>query len=118
MYPYQTYQQPLRQDNNLVRVTGLDGAKAYQMPPNSTVALFDGGEDLMYIKSTDGAGFPTIKTFKFEAVEVQHEAQGEFISRTEFEKYKTEVNSYVEQLIRSIAKPAKSSRKSTEAGDE
>ena len=47
----------------LTRVTGIDGAKAYQMTPNSTVALFDNNEDIMYIKTTDGAGFPTIRTF-------------------------------------------------------
>lgn len=39
----------------LTRVTGLEGAKAYQMPANSTVALFDNNDDLMYIKTTDGA---------------------------------------------------------------
>lgn len=45
----------------LTRVTGIDGAKAYQMPPNSTVALFDNNEDLMYIKITDGAGYYDIE---------------------------------------------------------
>lgn len=56
--------------NQLIRVTGLEGAKAYQMSPNSTVALFDNNEDIMYVKTTDGAGFPTIRTFKFEEITV------------------------------------------------
>lgn len=64
-YPQQMYN-PYNSQNQLIRVTGIEGAKAYQMYPNSTVALFDSNEDLMYIKSTDGAGFPTIRTFKFE----------------------------------------------------
>lgn len=55
-------------NNQLTRVTGIEGAKTFQMFPNSTVALFDSNEDLMYIKSTDGGGFPTIRTFKFEEV--------------------------------------------------
>ena len=37
---YGFYQQPYGEQ--LIRVTGLDGAKAYQMRPNSAVALFDG----------------------------------------------------------------------------
>lgn len=55
-------QQPI---NGLTRVTGMDGAKAYQMPPNSVAALFDDATDIFYVKSTDGAGFPTIRTFEF-----------------------------------------------------
>lgn len=55
-------QQPV---NGLTRVTGMEGAKAYQMPPNSVVALFDDATDIFYVKSTDGAGFPTIRTFEF-----------------------------------------------------
>lgn len=51
--------------NGLIRVTGIDGAKAYQMPPNSVAALFDDSYDIMYVKSTDGAGFPTIRIFDF-----------------------------------------------------
>lgn len=61
------YGQPWRQmmQTQLIRVTGLEGAKAYQMSANSVVPLFDANEDIMYIKSTDGAGFPTIRTFSF-----------------------------------------------------
>lgn len=58
----QSIQQP---SNGLIRVTGIDGAKAYQMPPNSVAALFDDSYDIMYVKSTDGAGFPTIRVFDF-----------------------------------------------------
>ena len=50
--------QPQMTTQNLIRVNGIDGAKAYQMSANSTVAFFDNNEDIMYIKPTDGAGFP------------------------------------------------------------
>lgn len=59
---YGFYQQPYGEQ--LIRVTGLDGAKAYQMRPNSAVALFDGAEDIFYLKSTgrcrvsDDSGIP------------------------------------------------------------
>lgn len=72
---------------NLTRVTGIDGAKAYQMPPNSVTALFDGGEDIFYIKSTDGAGFPTIKAFAFSPIDAKP-ASADFVTRHEFEELK------------------------------
>lgn len=60
--------QNLQQAMQLIKVNGIDGAKAYAMSPNSSVALFHESENLMYIKTTDGAGFPTIRTFKFDEV--------------------------------------------------
>ena len=81
--PPQIMQPPM----NLTRVTGVDGAKAFQMPPNSVAALFDGGEDIFYIKSTDGAGFPTIKAFAFTPIDAKP-AQAEFVTRQEFEELK------------------------------
>ena len=85
--------------NNLIRVTGMEGAKAYQMQPNSTVALFDSSEDIMYIKSTDGAGFPTIRTFGFAPIEQPTNQGNDFISRAEFEQFKQEVLDNGKQLI-------------------
>ena len=86
---------------NLVRVNGVDGAKAYQMPANSTVALFDANEDIMYIKTTDGAGFPAIRLFRFEELkqETAQEVKQDYISRQEFEDFKKEVLDNVKQSI-------------------
>lgn len=66
-YQQMNQYQPMIQQN-LTMVNGMDGAKAYQMRANSTVALFDANEDIMYVKCTDGAGFPTIRTFRFEEI--------------------------------------------------
>lgn len=97
--------------SNLIRVTGIDGAKAYQMPPNSTVALFDSNEDVMYVKSTDGAGFPTIRTFSFSPMEQPKETiPTDFVSRTEFEDFKKEMKEYGKQFIQQ-SKPSRSTIK-------
>lgn len=76
-------QQPMQMQ--LIRVTGMDGAKAYQMPPNSVVPLFDADNDIMYVKSTDGAGFPTIRTFTFQPVESPQPQDQQYVTRAEFE---------------------------------
>lgn len=91
----QNYQPPQQvQVNTLIKVNGLNGAKAYQMPANQAVALFDQNDDYFYVKSTDGAGFPTIKTFKFEEVTDAHFTQNcDYVTREEMEEY-------VKQLIR------------------
>ena len=63
-YPYyNSYFQPQRQE--LIKVNGLEGAKNYPLSPGSTVALFDAESDIMYIKSMDAGGFPSIRTFSF-----------------------------------------------------
>ena len=79
---------PQIQTQNLIRVNGIEGAKAYQMSANSIVSLFDANDDIMYIKSTDGAGFPSIRTFSFTEVKEQNKPiqQVDYISREEFEE--------------------------------
>lgn len=95
------------QQNNLIRVTGIDGAKAYQMSPNSSVALFDSESDIMYVKTTDGAGFPTIRTFRFEPIEDVPKAQDAYITRDEFDALKQEVEEYGKQFVQRTEKSTK-----------
>ena len=92
---------PQIQTQNLIRVNGIEGAKAYQMSANSTVSLFDANEDIMYIKSTDGAGFPSIRTFSFTEVKEENKPtqQVDYISREEFEEFKKELMNNGKQSI-------------------
>ena len=63
-YPYYNFQ-PFQQKQELIRVNGLEGAKNYPLSPGSTIALFDAESDIMYIKTMDAGGFPSIRTFSF-----------------------------------------------------
>lgn len=92
-YTPQVPQQPVQE---LIRVTGIDGAKAYQMPPNSVVPLFDANNDIMYIKSTDGAGFPSIRTFSFTPMEQVQEPTQDYVQRSEFDALVAEVRGLVD----------------------
>lgn len=77
--------------SQLIRVNGIDSAKAYPTAPNSTVALFDANEDIMYIKSTDASNFPTIRIFRFvEEQETQIPVQ-QYVTIEEFNKLKEEI---------------------------
>ena len=96
--------QPQVNTQNLIRVNGIDGAKAYQMPANSTVALFDNNEDIMYIKTTDGAGFPAIRTFAFNEVVANTnpiQDNADYVTRDEFNKLKEELLNGKQSISRS-----------------
>lgn len=83
------YQQPM---NGLVSVTGIEGAKAYQLPPNSSMPLFDQDNDILYLKTTDSAGYPTIKQFAFKPMEQVHEApKADYVQRSEFDALVSQV---------------------------
>lgn len=95
----QQQQQPI---HGFVYVTGLDGAKAYQMPPNSEMPLFDstGERDIMYIKTTDGAGFPTIKPCKVIYLQESGAQQptGDYVTHDELRAACAGIAQQVEQL--------------------
>ena len=89
--PYQFNFQPQPQTQQLIRVSGMDGAKAYQMGANSSVALFHENDDVFYIKSTDGAGFPTIHAYRFEPISDEQPKSEQYVTVEMFEQFKKEL---------------------------
>lgn len=63
--PYQQrYENQINQQRvEITQVSGEDGARAYQLPPNSSILLMDNSAPIVWCKVTDGGGFPTIKGF-------------------------------------------------------
>lgn len=103
-YPQTSYssqtriQQPV---NGLIRVTGMEGAKAYPLPPNSNIALFDGNEDILYVKYTDGAGFPTIRVFEFHEIApkmIEAEPVQENVSKDDISALVSKLDAMKEEL--------------------
>lgn len=88
-YQSSQYMQP---KDGIIRVTGMEGARAYQMPPNSREALFDDTDDVVIIKVTDGAGFPTFKRARLVWVDDNQPQQPapDYLTREEFAKWKEE----------------------------
>ena len=74
-------QQPV---NNLLRVTGPESAKAYSLPPNSNVVLFDAENPIFYWKSTDDSGFATLRTFIFEEQKIAEPSTVEQMDTSNF----------------------------------
>lgn len=97
------------QIKSLTRVNGLEGAKAFQVMPRETVALFDGNDDIFYVKSADDGGFPTIKAYRFSEIDLTGaKPTNDYVTKSEFEELKKEVQNYAEQFV-SKSKPTKKS---------
>lgn len=52
------------QRTEIIRVNGENGARAFQMAPNSSVLLMDEFAPLVWMAQTDGAGYKTVTPFK------------------------------------------------------
>ena len=47
----------------VTKVNGRNGAEMFQMGPNSSVLLLDTTAPIVWLKVTDGAGYPTITAY-------------------------------------------------------
>lgn len=47
----------------ITRVNGQNGAQAYNLPPNSSVLLLDETAPIVWLKTTDGAGYPSLTPY-------------------------------------------------------
>ena len=62
--PTQPQQQPPQMNTNKIYVTGIDDARARQLPPNSDFIFLDNDKPLLYRKTVDATGKMEIKAFK------------------------------------------------------
>ena len=52
-------------NSSIIWVQGEAGAKSYLVAPNNTVQLWDSEAQVIYLKSADSSGMPTIKTLDY-----------------------------------------------------
>lgn len=56
-------------NNGITWVQGIEGAKAYQLQPNSNTVLMDSENDcIFYIKVSDNIGMSSLRVFKYSEV--------------------------------------------------
>lgn len=79
--PYSPYPQQFPQQfqpnykMEIIRVNGENGAKAYQLPPNSSILLLDETAPIIWLKTTDGASYPTIKGYTITPIDNEPKEQ-------------------------------------------
>ena len=53
------------QNNGIIWVQGEAGAKSYLVAPNNTVQLWDSENPVIYLKSADASGMPSMKIIDY-----------------------------------------------------
>ena len=56
-------QRPQLPQQQVTRVSGQNGAQAYALLPNSSALLLDDTAPIVWLKTTDGAGYPTLTPY-------------------------------------------------------
>lgn len=57
---------PQKPTNDIIWVQGLEGAKGYLVAPNNTVVLWDTENPVIYVKSADASGIPSMRVLDFK----------------------------------------------------
>lgn len=65
MYPQYQQQAQNTQQNGIIWVQGEAAAKSYLVAPGQTVQLWDSEEKVIYLKSADGSGMPSMKVLDY-----------------------------------------------------
>lgn len=98
--------------NNIIWVQGIEGAKAWQLNPNSMAILLDSEvEGKMYIKVSDNIGMSSLRIFNYEeeiksssSVTINQDLDlSEYVKKDELVKIIKEVLSNNEQSIPNAA---------------
>ena len=86
--------------NQYAIVNGLDGAKAYNMPSNTSMMLMDGSNPYVYMKSTNQMGQATIRCFKLveERLEDIEVSNSPYATKNEVNQLSSKIDELLQKL--------------------
>lgn len=105
-YP-QTFQAPQtpsfaaqgQSGNSLIWVQGEAGAKSYLVAPNCTVTLWDSENPVVYLKSADASGMPSMKILDYQIrTEAATGPSKVFSAQSDINPYKEQLNGLQAQI--------------------
>lgn len=114
----QPMQQAPQANQGLLWVSGEVGAKSYLMAPGTTVLLMDSEAQKFYLKSTDMAGMPSLRTFEYKEImqgdipnsQAVEDLDNKYVTRTEYEDLREQCETLIEKLNSLFAPETKTSR--------
>lgn len=82
--------------SNIISVTGIEGARAFNVAPNSSVLLLDGENPVMYLKTSDSIGMQKITVYSLTEVHnnpvpVKEDNPVEYVTKEAFEALQARV---------------------------
>lgn len=110
-------------NNNMIWVSGIEGAKAYMVAPNTTVQLWDSDAPCIYWKSADATGMPSMKILDYTIREneqpqapIKEEKVVDYVTKYEFDAFREEIKSQLNKSYRKEVKRNEQSSKSNSNG--
>lgn len=106
-YQTPTIQQPQQPTNNgIIWVQGEAGAKSYLVAPNNTVQLWDSEEQVIYLKSADASGMPSMKVLDYtirnanpsSVVPTAVQAEDRYVTKEELKAFQETVERRLQTL--------------------
>lgn len=106
-YQTPTIQQPQQPTNNgIIWVQGEAGAKSYLVAPNNTVQLWDSEEQVIYLKSADASGMPSMKVLDYtirnanpsSVVPAAVQAEDKYVTKEELKAFQETVERRLQTL--------------------
>lgn len=113
-YPYQSMvgtqmpslnqPQQSQQQSGIIWVQGEAGAKSYLVAPNTTVQLWDSEAQVIYLKSADASGMPSMKIIDYtirNSAQPQFQSQSQsqptidYVTKDEFDNFKQQVQKMI-----------------------
>lgn len=102
--------QPASQNNNLVWVQGEAGAKSYLVAPNNTIPLWDSEAQVIYLKSADASGMPSMKVLDYTIRQSANLPQNgpinnkaeEYVTKEEMNSFRAEISKQIEAVKESM----------------
>ena len=95
--------------SSLIWVQGINAAKSYPVAPNTSVPLFDSEANVVYIKSADASGMPSIKILDYnvrdnESRRAESVPQGDFVTHNELADIQKEIDALKAKFERTAEK--------------
>ena len=101
---------PTQADNGgIIWVQGEAGAKAYLVAPGNTVQLWDSENPVIYLKSADMSGMPSMRILDYTERDTAQSAQRQKVPQLDLSQYITrdQLEEILAERFKQSAKPAK-----------
>lgn len=99
----QHYQQPQQNTGSMIWVQGETGAKSYLLAPNTTIPLWDSEAQVIYLKSADPSGMPSIKTLDYTVREQpkipNNEPKSDFVTHDELKDLEDKITHKIKEML-------------------
>ena len=98
------FQQQAQQQMGMIWVQGRPGADNFQMAPNTNLPLWDSEAQVIYLKSTDQFGKPSIKVLDYtvrEETKQSSQPVSDYVTKADMEAFMNFINDRFDQFSNS-----------------